>query len=200
MAISETVVGNSALHKLGAGSILTFDDENERARALKSRFDPVRDALLRAYPWTFAMRRARLSADGVAPTFGYARSFTVPADCVRLHEVDGSYVPTGGNLVQTDGSPAFMIEGRLILTDLPAPLEIRFVSRDAPPAEWDPLFDEALACRLAFDLSEKLTQSSGKKEAALRDFGIAIDTAVRVNAIESPPEEAVTDSWILSRA
>lgn len=200
MASNETEVGNSALAKLGSSPVLNFDAENEKARALKARFAPIRDSLLRAYSWTFALRRARLTADATAPVFGYARSFTMPADSLRLHEVAGSYVPTGGNLVQTDGGPSFMIEGRLILTDLEAPLDIRYVTRDAPPPEWDALFDEALACKLAFELCEKITQSSGKKESALRDLGIAIAEAIRVNAIESPPEEAVTDSWILSRS
>lgn len=199
MASSETEVGNSALGKLGSSPILNFDAENERARFLKARFTPIKDALLRAYPWTFAMRRARLTADAVAPAFGYARSFPFPADCLRLHEVDGAFVYSGGNLVETDGSPAFMIEGRAILTDMPAPLDIRYVTKDTQPAEWDALFDEALACRLAFEMAEKVSQSSGKKESALRDFSIAIDEAIRVNAIESPPEQAVTDSWITSR-
>lgn len=56
-----------------------------------------------------------------------------------------------------------------------------------------------MACRLAFDLAEKLTQSSGKKEAALRDYQLAVREAVRVNAIETAPEAMPDGAWVLAR-
>lgn len=199
MAASETVVGNSALAKLGQGAVLNFDEESEAARWLKARFAPVRDLVLRSYPWTFAMKRAQLSADTAAPAFGYARAFTLPPDNVRLHEVDGAYQPTNLGRITSSGGAVYAVEGGKILTDLEGPLLIRYVSNDVAPALWDALFDEALACKLALELAEKLTQSSGKKEAALRDYTIAIREAERVNAIESPPEEQVDGSWVTVR-
>jgi hypothetical protein len=199
MAASETVVGNAALSKLGESGVLNFDAENEKARWLKSRFPAIRDLVLRSYPWTFAMKRASLSADSEAPAFGYARAFALPDDCIRLYEVDGAFQPANMGPITSDGGAVFAVEGRKILTDLEAPLPIRFVSNLVEPPMWDPLFDEALACRVAYDLAEKLTQSSGKREAAMRDYMLAVREAERVNAIESPPEEAVDGSWVTVR-
>lgn len=191
MPTSSTAVGNAALGKLGQGAVLSFDDPDDRARWLKSRFADVRDLTLRANRWHFAMARARLSAEATAPAFGYGRQFPLPTDCLRLVEVGG--VVVGG------GKPAFALEGGRILTDAAAPLDIRYVRRAEDVAGWDPLFAEAVACRLAFDLAEKLTQSSGKKEAALRDYQLAVREAVRVNAIETAPESTPDGAWVLAR-
>lgn len=185
MPTSSTAVGNAALGKLGQGAVLSFDDPDDRARWLERRFADVRDLCLRANHWRFAMARARLSAEATAPAFGYARQFPLPADCLRLVEVVGD--------------PAWSVEGGRILTDAAAPLDIRYVRRAEDVAGWDPMFAEAVACRLAFDLAEKLTQSSGKKEAALRDYQSALREAVRVNAIETAAEAVPDGSWVLAR-
>ena len=199
MPISSTAVGNAALGKLGQGAVLSFDDPDDRARWLKSRFADVRDLTLRANRWHFAMARARLSAEAAAPAFGYRRQFPLPTDCLRLVEVGGVAAAPGPADYQGVSQPAFALEGGRILTDAAAPLDIRYVRRVEDVAAWDPLFAEAVACRLAFDLAEKLTQSSGKKEAALRDYQLSVREAVRVNAIETAPESAPDGSWLLAR-
>ena len=199
MPTSQTAVGNAALGKLGQGAVLSFDDPDDRARWLKARFADVRDLTLRANRWHFAMARARLSAEATAPAFGYGRQFPLPTDCLQLAEVGGVATTPALGDYQGAGRPAFALEGGRILTDAAAPLEIRYVRRVEDVAAWDPLFAEAVACRLAFDLAEKLTQSSGKKEAALRDYQLAVREAVRVNAIEAAPESTADGSWILAR-
>ncbi|MFN3856538.1 MAG: hypothetical protein ACK4RV_02230 [Caulobacter sp.] len=199
MAASETVVGNSALFKLGKQGVASFDDPSEAARWLKSRFAPVRDLLLRAAPWTFAMRRARLSADTSPPEWGYDRAFPLPDECLRLIEVGGSYVAFGTTDYETEPRAAFSVEGRRLLTNLPAPLDVRYVARETNTALWDPLFDEALACRLAADLAEKFTQSGSKKKDALDEFQVVMREAARANAIERAPEGRADGSWVLSR-
>jgi len=199
MAASQTTVGNAALAKLGQRPVLSFDDPDDRARWLKSRFDAVRDLCLRANRWHFAMARARLSAEAEAPAFGFGRQFPLPADCLQLVEIGGAALATGAGEMIAGPRPAFALEGGRILTDAAAPLEIRYVRRIEDVAAWDPLFTEAVACRLAFDLAEKLTQSSGKKEAALRDYQLSLRDAFRVNAIEAPPETMPDGSWVLAR-
>lgn len=197
MPTSSTAVGNAALGKLGQGAVLSFDDPDDRARWLKNRFAEVRDLCLRANRWHFAMARARLSAAASAPAFGYQRRFPLPADCLRLVEVGG--VAAGLADFRGSSQPPFALEGGRVLTNAAAPLDVRYVRRVEDVAAWDPLFAEAVACRLAFDLAEKLTQSSGKKEAALRDYQLSVREAMRVNAIETPPESAPEGSWVLAR-
>ncbi|MBX3480004.1 MAG: hypothetical protein KF842_06365 [Caulobacter sp.] len=193
MAASRTAIGNAALGKLGQGAVLSFDDPDDRARWLKSRFDDIRDLCLRANRWHFAMARARLSAEATAPAFGYQRQFPMPADCLRLAEVGGvAFDPDSG-------SPVYALEGGRILTDAAAPLDIRYVRRVEDVAGWDPLFAEAVACRLAAELAEKLTQSSTKREAALRDYQLSLREAFRVNAIEAAPETTIDGAWLSAR-
>jgi len=199
MAESETVVGNGALHKLGAGSILTFDDEDDRARALNARFGPIRDLTLRAHRWTFAMKRARLSAEVTAPAFDYTLSYVIPADCLQLVQINGAEFTPGLSDNVARFLPTYQLEGGKILTDIAAPLDVRYVCRQETTTLWDALFDEALACRLAFDLCEKITGSTSKKQVAWQEYQAAIREAFRVNAIEQASEEAPDGSWLVSR-
>jgi len=185
MPTSETAVGNAALAKLGQGAVLSFEEADERARWLKARFADVRDLVLRANRWSFALARARLSAQAEPPAFGWRRAFPLPADCLRLIEV----APVGDHA----------LEGGAILADAEGPLEVRYVRRVADVGAWDGLFAEAVACRLALELAEKLTQSSGRREMALREYQMAVREAVRVNAIETPPETGADGAWLLAR-
>lgn len=199
MAASETVIGNAALHKLGENPVTSFSDDSPRARALLTRYEPIRDQVLRMHRWTFAMSRASLSADADEPAFDYSLQFTLPADCLQLVQINGAEWTPGLADYIGRHQPMFHIEGRKVLTDIAAPLPIRYVARIEDPTLHDPLFDEALACRLAYDLCERISQSGSKKEAALRDYQLAIREAVRVNAIEQATEEASDGSWVVSR-
>lgn len=185
MAQSETAVGNAALAKLGQGAVLSFDDPDERARWLKSRFADVRDLVLRSNRWSFALGRTKLTAEATAPAFGWARAFPLPTDCLQL--------------VEAEGLPRHALEGGRILADETGPLNVRYLRRVTDVSAWDPLFAEAVACRLAYELAEKLTQSGTKKDAALRDYQLALREAFRVNAIETPSTAVPDGDWVAAR-
>ena len=68
---SETEIANAALDKLGEPPLTSFDDESRGARLAKRTYADLRDALLREYPWNFAMHRAELAADEDGPEWGY---------------------------------------------------------------------------------------------------------------------------------
>jgi hypothetical protein len=92
-----------------------------------------------------------------------------------------------------------VIEGRKILTNYAAPLRVRYVSRVEDTSQWDASFVEAFACRLAVEMAEDLTQSTGKKESAKDDYKTAIAKAIRADGIEQPPQDLPDDAWMLSR-
>ena len=199
MAASETVVGNAALIKIGVATVVTFADESKQARLLTARFAALRDLEQRSHPWSFAATRAQLSAEATAPAFGYARQFVLPADCLRLVRV-GDYDAVAG-LTDYDGGgrALYALEGGRILTDLAAPLNIRYVRRIEDTTRWDPCFEEALACRVALDLAEPLTQSDAKIQRAASLYAKAISEARRQNAIERASESQPDGSWVMSR-
>ena len=199
MAASETVVGNAALIKLGVATVVTFADESKAARLLTQRFAALRDLEMRMHPWTAFTTRAALTAEAVTPAFGYAYQYVLPADCLRLTRV-GDYDAVLG-LIDYDGGgrALYALEDGRILTDLGAPLHIRYVKRVTDTTRWDPCFEEALACRIAMDLGEPLTQSDTKIARAAALYKEAIKEARRQNAIERPAESIPDGPWVMGR-
>ena len=93
----------------------------------------------------------------------------------------------------------YAIEGNAIITSYSAPLKIRYVAQITDPNQWDPLFREALACRIAAEICEDLTQSDTKKQNAWNEWKRAISEAGRIGAIERPPQMPPDDQFIISR-
>jgi hypothetical protein len=93
----------------------------------------------------------------------------------------------------------YQVEGGKILSYLPAPLNVRYAQDITDPNRWDATFEEALACKLAMEACEDLTQSSTKFQQVATEYGDAIKTAIRANAIERPPEPLAESDWILAR-
>jgi hypothetical protein len=199
MATSDIAIANRALTKLGVARIISFGDNNEQARALQSMYTIVRDSELRAYTWNFSIKRASLAALVDVPAFDWARQFQLPADCLRLLWA-GNFYP-GPNLSDFSNAPwkEYEIEGRSIMSNLPAPLRIRYVAQITDPTFFDPLFGEALACKLAIELAESLTSSSTNRQLAWSEYEKAIVKALRSDAIESPADTIADDTWMLSR-
>jgi len=82
MAYTEVEVSNVALATIGENSIVSFDDDNKRARMCKRFYDFTRDYMLAHFDWAFARRfkmlqRVNLPADEVPPGL-YA--FGLPGD------------------------------------------------------------------------------------------------------------------------
>jgi hypothetical protein len=67
------------------------------------------------------------------------------------------------------------------------------------PSEYDALFVEALAARLAFESCETLTNSNTKKQALWEEYLAAMGAARRANAIERPALTLPDDSWLQAR-
>lgn len=195
---SRTAISNRALTKVGAARIIDLTDDTPQARAVDSMYDIERRALLRGHRWNFAMRRASLPALAEAPTWGFDFQFQLPADCLRVDMVgDLYYFPVVRSYVTAPGQP-WMIEGARIMTDLPAPLVIRYVADTEE--EQDVIFDTALSCKLAIELLETVTQGGTEKRKVLHEeFKMAINEAKRVNAIENPPDPIPDNSWLLGR-
>lgn len=202
---SEVDIANRALSMLGAQRITALTDNNKGARAMNARFDILRDAELSAYPWRFAVKRVQLAASTSAPAWGYSTIYERPTDDLRPIKVGGAYVnaqsigvfyeSTG---INTDEAPYEIIEGK-IHTDLSAPLDYEYVARVADAGQFDPLFVEALAARLAVDSAEELTQSAGKKDFAAAVYNQTLAQARRVNSLYRPPRRRQSGRWMSSR-
>lgn len=148
---SDIDVINGALAKLGEDTILAVTDSSPAARLASRTYGDIRDALLREFPWNFATRRASLASSATAPEWGFARSFVLPSENLRLIEVNNSSDQEWRN------------EGGTIVTDMTAPLEIKYVKRVSVDS-MDSTFREALSARLSMEWAEPLSQTSSVVE------------------------------------
>ena len=192
-------VANRALTKLGSARITSLSDDTKAARSISNCFDDLRDDELRAHRWQFAMKRTSLAALSDTPAFGYNYQYAVPADFLRIDMVDDRFpAAVMDNYIDAEYLE-WTLEGNVILTDIGAPLKLRYIAQVTDPTEWDTNFREALASRIAMEVAEDLTQSDTKKQAAAKDYDRAIRQAIRINAIERPAVAPPDNTWIISR-
>lgn len=192
-------VANRALTKLGSARITSLSDDVKAARSISSCFDDLRDDELRTSRWQFAMKRTTLAALSDAPTFGYQYQYALPSDFLRLDMINDEFpAAVMDNYIGAEALD-YTIEGNMILTDIAAPLKLRYISRIEDPNQWDVNFREMLASRIAMEICEDLTQSDTKKQSAANDYKRAKSNAIRMGAIEKPPTVPPDNSWIISR-
>lgn len=184
-------IANLAASKLGeTDQLISRDDDTALGRAVRAVWDQERRAALRDHSWNFAMRRAELAATVVATgvPYSYANSFHLPADCLRLIE-------------RIDGCDAddWQIEGKAVLANTVGPVRIRYIADVDEPALWDDLFVEAFACRLAYQLADRLTGSESRRNAMWQAYRMALVEAKRVDARENPRFVEAPTGWELAR-
>lgn len=192
--MDKTQIANYALSKLGEEPVLLLTDDVKSARIMNRIFDQVRDAELRRFRWKFSLMRAQLVALVDAPNWGYAKQYPLPTDFLGLVQVNDIYLrPLSKQTVP------WALEGGMLLTDLPAPLKVRYTAQITNPGMFDPLFVEVLACKLAMEAAETLTQSETKRARAADEYRFALTEAKRQDAIETAPDELPWGSWLDSR-
>jgi len=186
MAISKTAIANRALSKLGEPRVSNIETTNSNAaETIREMWDSVRDAMLQSYPWNFAIARKSIAADATAPDWEYNNRYRVPTGYLALLEVKND--------------PDYVLEGSFILTDEGTPLKIRYIQRIEDTAQFDTMFDEALAAELAVQACESITQSNTKKQILMSERDAAIKAAFASDAIQEPPQTLRPDTWLTSR-
>lgn len=190
MTISVVSICNRALDLLGADPITALTDTSKAARLCNRNYEPVRDAVLRGYPWNSAMKRAELPALTSTPEFDFAYEYQLPSDFLRMWRINED----------DEGLVKWRLEGRKILTDQSAPLCIVYVKQITDPAEFDPLLADCIAARLAAEIAYSLTGSASVKQEAENSYLRRLAEARKVDAQEiGVPEAFEANDWIESR-
>jgi hypothetical protein len=125
----------------------------------------------------------------------------------------------GGNILKTFGIVNPILTGTLTLVtgigdatipfaswDTPPPpvgppsfsephLDIRYVQNITDTTKFDPLFVVALACKIAYTISDSITQSNAKMQEASKKYDAAILDAKRANAFEDVSEQFPQDLY-----
>jgi hypothetical protein len=186
---SKVDLANRALTKVGDDRLTSIGEDSEPGRVVRASYDIVRDAVLREYPWNFAKRRAALASSLPAPAYKYDYAYQLPADFLRLLEIQG----------QTGGYGDWEIVGRRIEINASGPLRITYVASVDDPNQYDALFVEAFCTRLAAEICHKLSDDvslGNRLEDIYRDL---LTRAAMADAKEGPPKRLPNGSWLDSR-
>lgn len=196
---SQVDIYNRVLTKIGSQPVTSVDDTSEACRVLNRCYNSILAAELRCNNWNFAIERVVLAADATAPAYGYDTRYSLPADCLRVIEIDGlsGTNETIGSIGRKEAD--YTIEQGYILCNETGSLNVRYVKKQTDTSKFDSLFIEGLVCRLAFEVCEAIINNASKKKYYEQEYKGFISDARRVDAIETPPEALYEDDWLLAR-
>ena len=185
MVTTPTDICNLALVKLGAETITSLEDGTRNATLCSRVYDLVRQEVLRAHPWNFAMKRINVTSSAPTPAFEWARGFTLPADCLRFWRM-------------YDLSVAYRLEGRRILSDETS-INIIYIYDNEDESTFDANFREALALKLASQLGYAVTGSSTPVQLFNELYERVLKQAKMYDAQENIAEHQDDSSWLMAR-
>ena len=176
---SDVDICNSALNMIGASNIVSLTEDSRAARVCNKRYEFVRDAVSRAHPWNCLVRRASIAADADSPAFEFEYQFTLPNNpyCLRI-------------IRPQDIDTIYRIEGRKVLANT-TPFKFIYIARVTDPNEYDQLFIETIAARLAADISYALVNSATLTASLFDIYNQKLSEARFVDATEGTPDNVV---------
>ena len=186
---------NRALIKLGQPTISsTSQDPNGRIYGLV--YDDVRDWLLSAHNWRFAIKRVVLARNEEKPISGFAYAYTLPSDFLSLYKFQETYkLPNYSDNI-TASDERYSIEGNKILCDVEDKLSISYIARIQDPNMFNPWFREALVAKLAAEFAPRLKQSASLAKAYNEEFFNYLREAEYNNDILIDSETMPDASWV----
>jgi hypothetical protein len=149
-----------------------------------------RDSELIRRRWVFNRATVTLTVTGSAPdaTAMHPYAFDLPSDCLApVRQKGDTWVQKRGRKIyHSDTTLDFEYKARVVETD------------------FDTLFNDTLACRIAFEMCEWVTQSNVKKSDALELYRKSIAVAAANNALIIGAEDSVhetegQDEWLNAR-
>jgi len=185
MALNDIALCARALIRLGASPITSFDDQTVEAEIAGALYAPVRDALLSAYPWSFATGKIALTQDSQAPVADYQYAYNMPNDFLRAISAGGAQEGQGTH---------YKIVRNKIHSNANA-LTLTYIFRP-DESEFPPFFDIALINRLAAEFCIPVTESTSRSEALYRLAEREYEKARQIDAQQDSPN-AIQDFTLI---
>jgi hypothetical protein len=182
---------NQGLRKLGSFSVNSITPASSPIeRKCAEGYSQWRKSELTKRRWVFNWFPATLSVQGSAPHATSERpfAFDLPADCLAL-------IRKRGDTWRQHGRKIYAAQSTL---------QIEYKG-DVPDTDLDPLFIDTLACRVAEEMCEWVTQSNVKKSDAVQMYKETIRIAAANNALIIGSEDSFNeldsqDEWMSARA
>ncbi len=183
---SEVKVANLALTSLGADRILSLTEDSENARKVNAVFDLIRDEVLRAHPWNFAISRRSFNLLAAAPEYGFSNAFQIQGDVLRILETESDYTK-------------YVVEGDQVLTD-DTEFNCKCIVRVTDTTKWTTDFVTAFAARLAAELAYPIADSRTLAEQMYVVYKEKIAMAKSTDGQEGQNyTELSADEWLDAR-
>lgn len=177
---------NLALANLSRDPVQNLDGPNPDAFLIKVHWETALTSILREHPWGFAMRRKPLAALCESPV-GFAYAYVYPEDCVQARRVlpvasESSWRGRSTHVFEVGRS----VDGRhkAILTDLPG-AALEYTSGLIPCEEFESQFINALAWRLAAELSLTMHSDPQAHQMAISMYAVLLQQAKALDMRES---------------
>lgn len=176
MALTDIGLCARALVRLGAAPITTFDDETAEAEIAAILYPTIRDALLSAYPWTFASGQVELTQLSTAPLADYAYAYQLPSDYLRAISCGSGGAGKGNNYR--------ILRGALHTNAQTATLTYIFRPDES---EFPPYFYQALIMKLAAEFCIPVTENTSRAETLYRMADKEFERARQIDAQSDSP-------------
>lgn len=217
MVTSVLEVYNLAITRIGHEQLSSETENTKAGRLVRLHYPTIRDAILRAHTWNFAIRRASLSALSTTPVFEYLYAFALPTDPYCLKVIRTSYEADGFSSSAIYGYPGMVSYGTIpieyrietinhsgtpvrVLLSNESTMSIEYIARIEDVSLFDPLFVDCLAARLAAELSIPLTDNQAATKTLLEIYQMKLSEARVMDAQEGSPRDVVnTDPWLIAR-
>lgn len=183
---SKVGIINLALTQIGSARIASITEDTEQARKANAVYDIVRDEVMAAHPWNFAIERTSLALLDDTPEFDYDYQFQLPSDCLRVLGTDTE-------------EDEFEIAGDKILYDDDS-INIKYIKKITDTTKYSPGFNIALAARLAAELAYPIADSRTLSEEMFKLYLDKLKIAKSQDAQESGSQymsvHSDSDDWL----
>jgi hypothetical protein len=186
MALSDIALCSRALIRLGAQPITSFDDGTAESEIAGALFGVVRDALLSAYSWSFALGQANLSRLESAPLADYQYAFQLPSDFLRAMSAGAGGRGRGLNYRIT----------RNVLHSNADVVTLTYIFRP-DEEEFPPYFDSVLISKLSAEFCIPVTENTSRAETLTRMADLEFQRARQIDAQQDSPV-AIEDFSLIS--
>lgn len=169
---------SKALLKVGASTITSFEDGTAEAEVAANLYPMLRDAMLSAYPWSFAVAQTRLPRIDGVPLADFQYAYQLPPQFLR--------VISAGSNAKGSGMEYRILESRLHTNRTEVNLTYIFCPDESLfPA----YFSEALIARLAAEFCLPLTESTSRAEYLGKEAKDALSRARLTDAQQATPQK-----------
>lgn len=185
---SKTSICNLALSRLGQPPITDIDEGTVTADKLKAVWDDIRDLVLTAHPWNFAVKRAALARLVEIPAWKWSYYYQLPPDYLRVTQL--------GDL-EDESLWEVEAEGRLATDEAEANIE--YIARITEEGRYSPGFVSALAYRLAAEKAVDLTGRLDLTKNMLEMWPMELAAAKAMDSQEKGPLSFSCEAWLNAR-